>query len=303
VRRPRSLAAAMTAVAAGAALAAGTLGWAPAAGAAHGTGQVYVVHGIAGAVLDVYVDDSEACETAMTKMVVGPITLSAGTHRVTLKKGKTTVAQASFLVTAGSSTDLVAHRFSDASRAPTVTAFSNDLSAVPPGKARLLIAHTAAVQPADVLVNGAVLVRNVANGESSTSVVPGGAYQVEIVPTATTGPAVLGPETLTIRSGTLTNVFAIGDPVAGTMDAVVQQLTLPMVGAAMPGQVNTGDGGQAAGLFSAQQTAGSGSPSGPFGVAALLAALLLALTLTRTLTRTLTLTRGFSRGRRRPVRQ
>jgi hypothetical protein len=149
-------------------------------------------------------------------------------------------------VTAGSSTDLVAHRFPDAQRAPSLTAFRNDLTPVGPGKTRLLIAHTAAVPPADVIVNGAVLVRNIANGESATNVVPAGSYQVSIVPTLTKGPAVLGPTTLPVQPGTLTNVFAIGDPAAGTMDAIVHQLPISTRGVRVPSRVDTGDGGQAA---------------------------------------------------------
>jgi hypothetical protein len=254
---------------------------APADAAAAPTGQVYVVHGIAGLRLEFYVDNRSVCDTEMTKTIVGPLTLSAGTHTMSMRQGKTVVSQRTFTVAAGSSTDLVAHRFADASRAPTLTAFRNDLSAVPPGKARLLIAHTAAVPPADVLVNGEALVRDMANGESSTSLVPGGSYTVSLVPTATTGPAIFGPTTLPVRAGTLTSIFAIGDAAAGTMDAVVQYLDVPVVGAQAPRAVNTGDGGQAAALFSAGTTAdGTGRavrmPAGVLLVGVLLVGVLLA---------------------------
>jgi hypothetical protein len=251
------VAAAVTAVVAAVGIGIG----APAA-AARAHGQVYVIHGIAGEALEVFVDNRSVCETIMTKTVVGPLTLVAGVHTVSLRKGHKVFAQASFLVKSGTSTDLVAHRFPDATRAPTLTAFPNDLSPLPPGRARLLVAHTAAVQPADVLVDGSALVRNLANGESSTSVVPGGSYPVAIVPTATTGPPILGPRTLRIHSGTLTSVFAIGDPVAGTMDAVVQELRIPTRGARVPSRVDTGDGGQAAGLFADSPGAGSTVPAG-----------------------------------------
>jgi Domain of unknown function (DUF4397) len=258
----------------------GCAGIAGPAQAVRGTGQVFVLHGIAGETLDVFVDNTGISRAATPKTIVGPLRLGAGEHTVELRKGSTVVAEASFTVTAGSSTDLVAHRFPDAGRAPSLTAFSNDLSPVAPGKARLLIAHTAVVPPADVLVNGSALVRNVANGESATNIVPGGSYQVAIVPTFTTGPAVLGPKTLRIHAGTLTSVFAIGDPVAGTMDAIVQELAVPVRGARVPGQVNTGDGGQAAGLFDSPQlpasagTGGTGSIGGT-GAGVTAAALLL----------------------------
>ena len=252
---------------------------APASAAAGPTAQVYVVHGIAGLGLEFYVDDRSICDTEMTRSIVGPLTLSAGTHTMSMRQGKKVVSEQMFTVAAGSSTDLVAHRFADATRAPTLTAFPNDLSPVAPGKARLLIAHTAAVPPADVLVNGEALVRDMANGESWTSVVPGGSYRVAIVPTATTGPAILGPKTLPVRSGTLTSVFAIGDAAAGTMDAVVQYLDVPTVGAEKPSKVNTGDGGQAAPLFSGTPTRGAPDDgTGPARSVSLLAGALLGAT-------------------------
>ncbi len=252
---------------------------APAGAATAQTGQVYVVHGIAGLGLEFYVDDRSICETEMTKTIIGPLTLPAGTHTMSMRQGKKIIAKEAFTVAPGSSTDLVAHRFADASRAPTMTAFPNDLSAVAPGKARLLIAHTAAVPPADVLVNGEALVRDMANGESTTSVLPGGSYQVAVVPTAISGPAFLGPKSLPVRAGTLTSVFAIGDAAAGTMDAVIQYLSVPIVGAVKPGQVNTGDGGQAAALFG-PGTAPDGTGPGravPLLAVAVLVGVLLAL--------------------------
>ncbi len=253
---------------------AATLGLASPVRAASGSGEVFVVHGIAGVELDVLLDGTSVCGTVMTKTIVGPVTLAAGTHTVSLRDATKVVAEASFTVTPGSSTDLVAHRFSDATRAPTLTAFPNDLSPVAPGKSRLRIANTAAVPPADVLVNDEPMIRNLANGESSTEVLPSSSYTIAVLPTATTGPPVLGPKTLAIKKGTLTNVFAIGDSVAGTMQTVVQQLTIPTVGAAIPGQVDTGDGGQAAQLFApAPSSAVTDRLPGSWGVATTLAVL------------------------------
>jgi hypothetical protein len=58
--------------------------------------------------------------------------------------------------------------------------------------------------------------------------------------------AILDPVQLTLKAGTLTRVFAVGDPSAGTADAVVQVLKVGVVGAGVPRSVPTGDGGQAA---------------------------------------------------------
>ena len=68
--------------------------------------------------------------------------------------------------------DCFLHLTSAAGDSPLVTQFSNDLTAVPSEKASLTVAHTAAVAPADIRVDGNVLFANVANGESLNLVVP-----------------------------------------------------------------------------------------------------------------------------------
>jgi hypothetical protein len=239
-------------------LALGSAATATTAQAKPATGQAFVIQGIADTAVDVYVDSKAIRKAVPVKTIVGPLDLAPGPHVLALRSGSAVVAEASFAVTSGGSSDLIAHRFPDAARAPSITTFVNDLSSVPPGKARLLIAHTAVVGPADVIVNGKVLLTNVANGESATNVVPAGKYTVSIVPTATTGPAVLGPATLPISAGALTNVFAVGDPVAGTMDAVVHVLGTATDGAGMPARVDTGNGGQAAALLARDRADGAG---------------------------------------------
>ena len=51
--------------------------------------------------------------------------------------------------------------------------------------------------PADIRVNGKVLFKDVANGESLNLVVPVATYGVDIVPTGKTSPVYLGPLKLT----------------------------------------------------------------------------------------------------------
>jgi hypothetical protein len=72
---------------------------------------------------------------------------------------------------------------------------------------------------------------------------------VDAVPVAGSSGAILDPVELTLRAGTLTRVFAVGDPSAGTSDAVVQVLKVGVVGSGVPRSVPTGDGGQAADEF------------------------------------------------------
>jgi hypothetical protein len=220
------------------------------AAATGGTGDVYVIHGVVGQVLDIYVDGQQVLGSADPKTIVGPLKLDAGSHRVVLRKGDLPVAEGRFKVGAGQSVDVVAHLKSDSKMGATITAYGNDLSPVGPGKLRLAVAHTAAAPPADIRVNGDVLFSNVANGETLTVVVPAGTYKVDIVPAATEGKAILGPVDLPLKQGTLTRVFAIGNVTSGSMDAVVHSLKVKTSGsAAAPRSVPTGDGGQAAREF------------------------------------------------------
>ena len=98
------------------------------------------------------------------------------------------------------------------------------------GRAQTAVAHTAAVPPADIKVNGKVLFSNVANGESLHVVVPAGTYKVQIVPTGQNGPSILGPADLPVKGGSLTNVYAIGEPKSGTMNVVVHEIRLSETG-------------------------------------------------------------------------
>src|SRR4051812_13924051 len=138
------------------------------AGAASGKGDVYVIHGIVGQFLDIYVDGKKVLGAAKPKTIVGPLNLDPGTHRVILRKGDKTVAEGRFRIGSGQSVDVVAHLKSDSSMAATAPASRTALPPVGPGKLRLAVAHPAAAPPADIRVNGDVLFSNVANGETLT---------------------------------------------------------------------------------------------------------------------------------------
>lgn len=217
------------------------------ASAATATADVYVLHGLAGIDADIAVDSKVVKADAPASTVVGPIKVTPGQHVITLHPADGSAdITATVDATAGGSVDVVAHSTADPTAAPVLTVFPNDLSAIAPGKARLVVAHTAAIPPADIRVDGSVLFSNVANGEALTTLVPGGTYSVDVVPTATDGPVVFGPVDLTVKAGALNRVFAFGNPQDATMNAIVQVLALTTDGSGTPGQVDTGNGGQAA---------------------------------------------------------
>jgi Domain of unknown function (DUF4397) len=232
------------------------------ASAAPATGTFYVVQGVADTPMTITVDGKAVATAAAAKTIVGPLTMTAGNHTVTAESPSGTGSvSASVSVTGGGNLDAVVHRQVDPSKPPVITTFPNDLSAVTAGSGRLVVAHTAAVGPADVRVDQKVLFANIANGEALTVTVPAATYTVDIVPTATTGPVVFGPAPVPVAATALTRVFAIGVAANSSMDAVVQVLPLSTRGAGTtPSTVNAGDGGQAADLVAASRGATTGAP-------------------------------------------
>ena len=244
---------AAVALAATSASAAGPTSAAAASVADHAT--VYLIQGGDDTTMTLGLDGKQVRAQAAAKAIVGPLRLSPGSHTVTGAPGSGAPVAATIQVEAGSSTDVVLHRQVDPTRPPVFTTYPTDLTPVTAGSGRLTVAHTAAVGPADIRVNGKVLFSNVANGEELTLTVPGGTYPVDIVPTAATSPVVLGPVDLPVAKGALTRVFAIGVAATGSMDAVVQVLPVATRGSGSAvSSVEAGDGGQAQELIAAHRT-------------------------------------------------
>jgi hypothetical protein len=230
---------------AAAALAGSTSATAATRSASSTSAQVYVVPGIPGSTLEVLLDDRRIAAAAPPESVVGPVVVPAGQHVLTLRQGGRSVTGARFSVAGGQSVDLVAQRAADRAQTPQVVVFRNDLHQVSPGKGRLVVAHAAVAPPADVRVDGTTLFHDVAPGEALSLLVPARTYSVD-VRRSLGSDTILAPVRVSVRAGTLTRVFVVGDPSDGTADAVVQVLPVPVVGAGRPRSVPTGDGGQAA---------------------------------------------------------
>lgn len=235
---------AVAALAAGLVLAAGLS--VPPAGAA-GDAEIYVVQGLPAEVVDISVDGVSVASGVATAEVVGPFDVSPGDNEVRFTDADgEVVAQNVVTTTADSSSDVVVHLPTAVADKAVLTVFDNDLSAVPSDKAAVTVAHTAAVPPADILVDGEVLFANVANGESLDLVVPADTYEVQIVPTGETEPVILGPLDLTVQGGSLNRVYAVGDPESQSMNVAVHVIDVDDVGSPEPEVVNTGTSGQAA---------------------------------------------------------
>lgn len=209
--------------------------------------KLYLVQGLPGRTVDLELDGKLVAESVKPVTVAGPFRVKGGSRTLTVKEGDDTLLQRRMPVKAGSSWDAVAHLPAKGESKPELTVFRNDETALPAGKAALVVAHTARVPPADIRIDGKPLLKNVANGESLAVVVPVKTYRAAIVPAGKSKPVLVGPVELTVKGGALNRVYAVGDPEKKTMNVAVHVIKTGTRGSDRPSQVNTGTGGQAVG--------------------------------------------------------
>jgi hypothetical protein len=236
-RRILALAMATMAAGAGAAL----FGGAPAQAA---TSKVYVVHGIPGQAVDVYVNGTKTLDNFQPKTVAGPLDLEEGSYDLALTKpgeglDKAILKVDDAAVPGGASISIVAHL--DAAGTPKITPFVNDVSKVEAGKARLIVRHTAAAPAVDVRAGGTPVFTGLTNPNEAKGDVAAGTVAADVVLAGTTTVA-LGPANLNLAEGTATIVYAIGSASGQTLDLVAQTITGLH---SAPGGVPSGDGGLA----------------------------------------------------------
>jgi hypothetical protein len=165
-------------------------------------------------------------------------------------------------VAAGSSTDVVLHRPASISGEPVVNTYKTPTSPIGPGKARVLLAHTATVPPADVRVDGKIVFTNIANGEFADADVPAGTHEVALLPTGQTTQPILGPLDVTLEAQTVTMVYAVGTPTNGSMRVIAHVSRIASDGSVVPASVGTGSAGLVADRpISPFDSSGSARPS------------------------------------------
>ena len=234
----------------GAVLAAGVAGGLSAATAASAAaaenGTVYVVHGVPGLTVDVYVNGKAALTGFKPGQVAGPLSLAPGSYDVAVRKAGAAATAAPAIdkkvtLPAGANVSLVAHL--SAAGTPTLTAFANPVGGLTNGKARLVVRHTAAAPAVDVLAGGEPVFTGLTNPGQRTADLAPGPVSAAVAVAGTTKPAI-GPADLTLKAGQATVVYAIGSAKDNTLQFVTQSLDLAQ--AQMPQGVNAGSGGLAA---------------------------------------------------------
>jgi hypothetical protein len=186
---------------------------------------VYVVHGIPDVAVDVAVDSQCVLEGFALGDQAGPLSLSAGAHQITISLadmmdpcGGTVVLDATVPFASGENVTLVAYL--DEMCNPTAGKFPNDFSRTDPGKARLILHHTACAPEADIAVDrdiDAPFVPDATNFENGDQIVEQmrpGEWYVWLAETGSTVPA-LGPVLVRLKPFMTYRAFAVGSIALG----------------------------------------------------------------------------------------
>lgn len=192
--------------------------------------DVYVVHGIPGATVDVYVNGALTLDSFTPETVAGPLELPAGDYEIEIfaedadpSTATPVIDVPAAAVPGGESVSLVAHL--DASGSPTLGAFVNDITNTATGEGRVTIRHTAAAPAVDIVAGGEDVPPfvNLTNGNEAVADLPVGAYPTGIA-AAGADNTVLVDAPVAATAGENLIVYAIGDLGGGSFTLVTQTL-------------------------------------------------------------------------------
>jgi hypothetical protein len=206
-------------------------------------GMVAVVQAVPDSTVRVSIDGKTVETQAAAGVVLGPYPLSAGQHEIDFSGADGIAVATTLQVEAKSHQDVVLHRPASVGGDAVVSSYPTPTEPIGPGKARVLVAHTATVAPADVVVDGMVVFSNIAKGEFATADVPAGKHVVVLFPAGQKSDPLLGPLDVTLAPGTVTMVYAVGE--AASMELVVHVDRLAADGSVFPVMIDTGSAGLA----------------------------------------------------------
>ncbi|WP_369197134.1 DUF4397 domain-containing protein [Streptomyces djakartensis] len=177
-----------------------------------GKAMVSVFHGIPGMTVDVYANGDELLSDFTPGTVTDAQSLDAGTYDIEIfEAGQgpngTPALEKKVEVPEGGNATVAAHLSADGK--PELTAFTNDVSQVDPGKSRLTVRHVAAAPAVDVRAGGQPVFSDLTNPKEDTAVVDAGTVDAGVV-LAGTGTVAIGPADLNLAEGTSNVVYAWG---------------------------------------------------------------------------------------------
>ena len=205
-------------------------------------GRLTVIQAVPGTAVDVALDGREVAGGAEVGEVLGPFEVGPGTHDISFN-GDGVGVESTLTVEAGTASDVVLHLPAEVGGEPVVHSYAAPDGPIGPGKARVLLAHTATVAPADVQVDGQTVFENIANGEFADADVPEGTIAVALLPSGSTADPILGPLDVSLEAGTLSMIYAYGNPRDGSMNVIAHTARLAADGSVEPSHIDTGSAG------------------------------------------------------------
>ena len=206
-----------------------TLALAPVSAGADAT--VYVVHGVPTALLDLELDGECVLESIAFGQYAGPREVAPGLHRITVRLADQMepctgeiVLDVPVVLEDGENVTAVA--FLDEMCEPTAAKFENDFSRTEPGKARVMLHHTACAPAIDIMVQRdedapiEYVVEDLANGDQVVAQVRPGEWLVTATE-ASTGTPVGVPVWVQVKPFMTYRVYAVGDIYSGVGEIVV----------------------------------------------------------------------------------
>ncbi|MET9764271.1 DUF4397 domain-containing protein [Streptomyces sp. NPDC006372] len=174
--------------------------------------MVSVFHGIPGMTVDVYANGDKLLSDFKPGTVTAPQSLAAGTYDIQIfEAGQspdgTPALEKKVEVPEGGNATVAAHL--SARGDPQLTAYTNDVSQVDPGKARLTVRHVAAAPAVDVRAGGQPVFSDLTNPKEDTAEVDAGTVNADVV-LAGTDTVAIGPADLNLKDGTSNVVYAWG---------------------------------------------------------------------------------------------
>ncbi|WP_395575597.1 DUF4397 domain-containing protein [Streptomyces sp. BK79] len=206
--------------------------------------MVSVFHGIPGMTVDVYANGDELLSDFKPGTVTDPQSLDAGTYDIQVfaagqDPDGTPALQKQVKVPEGGNATVAAHLSADGK--PQLTAFTDDVSKVDAGKARLTVRHVAAAPAVDVRAGGQPVFTGLTNPDEDTAAVDAGTVNADVV-LAGTDTVAIGPAELNLKEGTSNVVYAWGSAEDENLALVTQTFSGTET---MPKAVHAGASGAA----------------------------------------------------------
>jgi hypothetical protein len=190
-----------------------------------------LVHGVPGFDADISVYrlgvGSQRFNGVTFGTVAGPLRLDPGIYGVFVRPAGASKYSKPILskwlwLGSGANKSVVAHLTADGK--PAISAYSNNVSALAAGSARVTVRHTAAAPAVDILANGSALISGLTNPNQATRVVPANTafdIAVRLSGTSTVVPLL---NDATFGSKTLTIAYAVGSLKGGSFQVLYQTL-------------------------------------------------------------------------------